>query len=687
MRRLLLILVTLWSVGCGSSEEAATAPASSTTASVLIRHTLLRGIPTTVDDVRVTGFNAAGQTVFGPVTQPKQAVIRLEGVPLSVVKLVLEYIDNSQVVANHERLIQLDPGEVELVEEPTIVLVKEYTTLNVTIVPTAPSAKGYVKLTYGSGEATVTRTDLGAQAQPGREGRRTPVACIAQISDTHVIDSESPLRCEYLRGQPGNRFVSQQDMQGSFRAQETLTTHVVDAMLRQLNGIAQGPISNRPYDCLISTGDNGDNRQTNELGWFTTLLDGGTITPSSGNPSLYEGVQDTTSNPRFDTYYHPESNTDDIYKRIYGFPDYPGLLQAYTRPFTAEGSKTRWFTVYGNHDNLVFGNLPTRAKTSPVNALDGIITGTQKNTDLPGFYQGNLIGFFIDFFNLFGFWDQFIARGEQLRMISAGTAHRVVTADPSRKLIDPTEWARAHFNSPAVPGPVGHGLQADSVTTGNLYYTFDVAPGLKGITLDTVNRAGYADGSLDNAQFQWLESQLIAASSRYYDSNGTLVTTSNQDSLVVLFSHHNSFTMNIALTDDDNPPPRFDGQAVLALIRRFPNIIMWVNGHSHVCKVLAHPDTSGKTGGFWEVNTPSHIDFPQQSRIIELVNNQDGTLSIFGTLVDHHAPPETDPQKLDPMGLASISRELSANDNLLTREVQSGTPADRNVELVIKAPF
>jgi len=688
MRRLFLLTLILWITGCGS-DDAVISPTSSTAATVEVRHSLLRAVPGPVDDLRVAGLNSSGQVVYGPFTFVKQAVLRLDAVPTTVVSVAVEYLDGGRVVGQTRADIKLDPGGFHVLEvtEPSVDLDESYTTLNVTIQPTAPSSKGYVQLDYGPGEATLTRTDLGAAAQTGREQRRTPLASIAQISDTHVVDAESTLRCEYLRGQQGNSFVSQQDLQGSFRAQETLTTHVVDSMVRQLNGVANGPITGRPFDCLISTGDNGDNRQTNELAWFITLLDGGTINPSSGNPSLYEGVQDKTSNPRFDTYYHPDSNVDDIYKRIYGFPDYPGLLDAATKPFPAAGTKTRWYTVYGNHDDLILGNLPTRATTPPVNALDGILTGTQKNTDLPPFYQGNLLGFFSDFFNLFGFWDQFIAKGEILRMVSGATAHRTVTADPNRKTIDPRGWAQAHFNSPATPGPVGHGLQQDSPTTGNLYYTFNVAPGVTGITMDTVNRAGYADGSLDQAQFNWLETQLIANSSRYYTTNGTLVTTSNTDSLVVLFSHHNSFTMNIVLTDTDNPPPRFDGKQLLALIQRFPNVVLWVNGHSHFCKVVAHPDATNRTNGFWEVNTPSHIDYPQQSRIVELVNNQDGTLSIFGTLVDHTAPPQTDPQKLDPQGLASISRELSANDNLLPRAGQVGTPGDRNVELLIKKPF
>jgi hypothetical protein len=88
--------------------------------------------------------------------------------------------------------------------------------------------------------------------------------------------------------------------------------------------------------------------------------------------------------------------------------------------------------------------------------------------------------------------------------------------------------------------------------------------------------------------------------------------------------------------------------------------------------------------GFWEINTAAHIDWPQQSRLIELFDNLDGTLSIFGTIVDHAAAPNT--PSLTASGLASISRELAFNDPQLTPSLGAGTPADRNVELIVGRP-
>ncbi len=96
------------------------------------------------------------------------------------------------------------------------------------------------------------------------------------------------------------------------------------------------------------------------------------------------------------------------------------------------------------------------------------------------------------------------------------------------------------------------------------------------------------------------------------------------------------------------------------------------------------------------MNTASHIDFPQQARIVEIADNHDGTLSIFGTIVDSAAP-LTVPAALDtPQALAALSRELAVNDwqERVAAPGAAGQPdgrrgktEDRNVELLVRAPF
>ena len=98
-------------------------------------------------------------------------------------------------------------------------------------------------------------------------------------------------------------------------------------------------------------------------------------------------------------------------------------------------------------------------------------------------------------------------------------------------------------------------------------------------------------------------------------------------------------------------------------------------------------------GGFFEIATASLIDWPQQARLIELADNGDGTLSVFGTVVDTAAPPAYQWPTTEPLGLAALSRELAGNDwQSRARPTpgvdgRRGAVTDRNVELVIPAPF
>ncbi len=75
---------------------------------------------------------------------------------------------------------------------------------------------------------------------------------------------------------------------------------------------------------------------------------------------------------------------------------------------------------------------------------------------------------------------------------------------------------------------------------------------------------------------------------------------------------------------------------MVALLHRFPHVIAWVAGHSHVNDVTPYPNPAG--GGFWMIRAAAEADWPQQSRLLELFDNRDGTLSIFGTILDHASP-------------------------------------------------
>jgi hypothetical protein len=82
---------------------------------------------------------------------------------------------------------------------------------------------------------------------------------------------------------------------------------------------------------------------------------------------------------------------------------------------------------------------------------------------------------------------------------------------------------------------------------------------------------------------------------------------------------------------------------MIAKLHTYPNLILWVAGHRHVNTVTCFksPDNNHPELGFWQVETSSLREFPQQFRSFEVVRNSDNTLSIFTTNIDPNAAKES----------------------------------------------
>ncbi|QYJ03227.1 TIGR03767 family metallophosphoesterase [Nocardioides panacisoli] len=537
-------------------------------------------------------------------------------------------------------------------------------TLGSRLVPGAPGRGGYRPVVRVAGEAHRLRTDLGVTPDPGHHGRHKPLAAFVQLSDVHVVDAQSPLRVEYLdrlddpSALPGTGLLS-----SSYRAHEMLSGQIADSMVRQLNDIGVGPVTGKPLALAIQTGDNSDNSQFNEVRWNIDVLGGGTVRFDSGDLTRWEGVADSHPVHYDPAYWHPEGTPrgrpDDLPRRRYGFPTVPGLLDAARRPFEAEGLGMEWFSVFGNHDGLVQGNFPQNLH------LGAIATGPLKVISPVGLHPGALLDDVLagtsDLLGGLG------GTGGLLGNLALSPGVRRVTPDADRRLLTRAEVVEEHF---ATGGqPVGHGFTATNRAEGTAHYTVDRS-GIRFVVLDTVNPNGYADGSIDADQFAWLAGVLADAGDRP----------------VVVASHHTSETMNnpLVLTGGD-AQQRVTGDAVLELLLAHAQVIAWLNGHTHANKVTARRRASG--GGLWEITTASHIDWPQQSRLLEVADNRDGTLSIFTTMVDHAGPAATGGSGAlaDAAGLAGLGRELALND-WHDHSGGTGTRADRNVELVVADP-
>jgi metallophosphoesterase (TIGR03767 family) len=574
---------------------------------------------------------------------------------------------------------------------------------------------GFVPLARGAGEAYVVRRGGRARAQRGRSGRRRSLAFFGQLTDPQIADEMSPARVDFVDPAGGA-------LKDSLRPQEALGLQVFDAVVRNVNAnrrsrVKDGRGRRARLRFAITTGDLADNQQLNETRWFRTVLEGGRVDPFSGKPigpgnpcaappdtiarlnadvaaRRYTGLQDYDDwrgapADRYAGYWDPDeaAPTPGPYA---AFPRFPGLMERAQVPFTAAGLDVPWLVARGNHDGLLQGNAP--ASTDLFRAIAVSCTKIFPSAQIdPAQFAGadESAGFrrFTD--------PAFIA--------TLLAAARPVPPDRDRRIVSKAEY-RALMGEFAGNA---HGFSATGkaeleASNGTASYYALRRSGIRLVALDTVAEGGGSTGNLDHPQYRWLRRQLRKARRR--------------GQLVVVFGHHTLGTMSNPTADEAagacNPPdepgcdtdPRSSApihrglsgpKTVRALLARHRNVIAFVAGHTHDNSVRFFRGRRGR--GFWEVNTASHVDWPQQSRLIQIMDNRDGTLSIFGTILDSAAP-QAAPAPASAMALSmrqlvSLSRTLSYNDPQRAGLPASGEETfsrgrrrDRNVELLVRDP-
>ncbi|MGP3923048.1 TIGR03767 family metallophosphoesterase [Streptomyces sp. 8N616] len=495
---------------------------------------------------------------------------------------------------------------------------------------------GYRRLTDGPAWPRVVRPEI-ASAKSGREDRRTTLASFVQFTDLHVVDVQHPLRYEYMRAQTAS----------AWRPQEALSVAGAISLVERVNALRGGPATGAPLSFVMTTGDNTDNNSRTELDWFLTAMSGGRVTPNSGDPHRYEGVQDSG----LKLYWQPEAALRDADKQL-GFPRIDGFLDAAIRQLNSPGLRMPWYSTVGNHDSLPGGCYAPGDSFFADFAVGGRKLETLPEAEGAALWKAVKKG--LD------------PKGENFKELLRTRARKMrsVTPDEGRAPFTPREYLQAHLDPKyAGAGPVGHGYTAADLAANRLHYSFRISDDVIGISLDTTDPGGHYEGSLGTAQLRWLERTLEKHKDRY----------------ALIFSHHTSRTMRNLRPDPARPnEQRHGGDEVVTVLKRHRNAVAWINGHSHKNKITPH-------GTFWEISTASHIDFPQLARIIELVDNGDGTLSLFTTLIESAAPYRTDFADLSQTGLGALYRELSFNAPG-TRSALAGDPVDRNTELLLKRP-
>jgi len=600
-----------------------------------------------------------------------------------------------------------------LAQAPTSGATLGKSTLEQTIRGEPRSPGAFAALSPAPGEPHVVREGQIGTARAGRERRRRSLVYFAQLTDFQLSDEESPARVEFVDSSADDPLNS--PFGAAWRPQEALVAHMTDQSIRQVNSFAgaspvtQGDGTRAKLGFALTTGDSADSQQRNETEAVLRLLEGGRVITNSGSSDpadyercprgttaglaqeapLYTGVQDYDDGPPATAgtaFYDP----DEPLGQFAAFPRFPGLMDRAQVAFDTPGLAVPSYVTFGNHDALAQGNQAANA------AFEEVGTSCVKVfAPAPGLDGASTLA------------------AAPLLLGSASPRAGVVPPDPARQFVSKRQYKELHR---ADAESQGHGFdlvdaeqeRASSGAAG--YYAWTPAPGFRFIALDTVSEGGVAgpsaNGNLDDPQFRWLGSELAAAK--------------EADELVVLFGHHPIASLSSPIPDEAAPPctapdrhghdvnpgcdldprnsqPIHQGADLQALLKASPNVIALVSGHTHENRAAPVPREGG--GGFWAIETAAEIDFPHQNRLLEVMDNRDGTLSIFGTVLDNAAPVATPPSgtaagELGVAELASIGRLIGYNDPQAasandTGEVGAGglgRREDRNVELLLRDP-
>jgi len=436
---------------------------------------------------------------------------------------------------------------------------------------------GYGKWQYGPGLPADKRLDLMPSDYISDTAAADRLARFSVITDIHITDEESPAQLIVFGFHGGSPEV--------YSGVMMYTPHVLDAAVQTINALHQKD----PIDFCVSLGDACDNTQYNELRWYIDVLDGKKVKPDSGD------MDDPVAGPLND--YQDEFQAAGLSKDI------------------------PWYQVRGNHDHYWMGSMPVNDKiraahlgTEILNMGD--IMKDPRGADSTGFYTGVIDG-----------------RTPLGAVIGVGpesafpTPPQAPAADPDRRVLSRKEWMAEFFNSTSEP--IGHGFSQAEVDDVFACYAVEPKEGIpiKFISLDNTGPddpglMGCGHAFVDQQRYEWLIAELDKGQA--------------EGKLMIIGAH-----IPIAVEEPGSPLGWSPIACVtedefIAKLQTYPNLILWVAGHRHLNTVTAlpSPDQNRPELGFWQVETSSLRDFPQQFRTFDIVRNHDDSISIFAVDVD-----------------------------------------------------
>lgn len=545
-------------------------------------------------------------------------------------------------------------------------------------------------------DAFVTRNEL----TPGnRKPESQLLLRFIQFTDDHIIDDDG---AAIIGGSVLDPL--HPTFEAALRLQEEYSDEALNDMIARVNDCT----AQFPAEFAIVTGDSADLTTVAETRRFIDNLDGSFDQPSAFENKCVEELGPLAT----------AQSIDQLCTR------YTGRGLADTQTADADTASpatqvlfTRTVQQLLSTEQAAFSGRAADGSVDPMRSTalrsPGLPETLRCNTDTPGCENLRLkTPWYVAFGNHDGYVRGTVAVPSELNAVAQAAGRYF--------MLEQHEFIDEFFFSALSPGPAGHGFnfadaarREDDDPRNDGYYALDAGGGkFRLIVMNTIidgadprlpvgvlrNPFALSDGSIDAAQFEWLKTELAQASAR--------------KQLVLVFSHHPDLTF--AEFGMFAPLLKIDVTAVQlnTELASWPNVIAWVAGHTHLHRVRAFKVENGMGSngaikgavtckgpdactGFWQIETASLIDYPQEQRMIEVFDNRDGSGTLRAPVLTHNfersknlaaADDRCALYLSDPQAVTAAISDGGLDAVCLQGRTRQGEAQDRNVELMFRMP-